>query len=318
MFQGGARRAEDSLHTSISMLTPTQLLDIKISRLVNNLLLWNYKTAFKWSWIEFADIREYEQGDSFRSIDWITSAKQGKLYIKKYEEERQLTVLFLVDVGQTMLFGNTQSKQETLLETLYLLAFSALKNNDKIWALIYDEHILDFIPPAKNKANLIKIVNNISLSGRDGSKNRPSSISSISSTTSPYSNTLKALQYLTTTKQKNCLIFVLTDDMQKVEQKNIYKLASIKNEIIYINIFDTFENTLENTSKNTSQELSWEKGILNISPFSQRKKLKYQEQRKQETEQFKQLLTKSWIDYLQITEQSNLFKTFLSYFQSKT
>lgn len=283
-------------------------LDIKISRNVNNIFLWNYKTAFKWSGIEFADIRKYVPWDSVKHIDWITSAKQWSLYIKKYQEERQLTIFFLVDVGSSMQFGiKDQKKIDTLSEVLYTLAFSWLKNNDKIGAIIYDDQVRDFIQPKKWKAHITKIVWAIN-------KNLKKKESNLSP-----SDSLKALQLLNSLKYKNSLVFMLTDDNIldhiTVSENKVCKISGIKNEIVYINIFDSFENNLadENFQINLHNQLGW----INIDLRNKANLEKYRELRKQKIADLKKFLLKNWIDYLQFDETSNIFKELLNYFRFK-
>lgn len=289
-------------------------LDIKISRIVDNIFLWNYKTAFKGSWIEFADIRKYVAGDSVKHIDRITSAKQWSLYIKKYQEERQLTIFFLIDVAGSMKFGiKGKKKFDTMLEVFYTLAFSWLKNNDKIGAIIYDDQIKDFVEPKKWKAHITKIINSIN-------KN-------FTNSKAQQSDSLKALNLLNSLKYKNWLVFLLTDDnisynwgIEKLKNwdikwNKICKIASIKNEIVYINIFDSFENNLadENFQVNLNNKISW----LNIDLSEKSKKEKYINLRKKKVSDFKDFLLKMWIDYLQFDEDSNIFKQFLNYFRFK-
>lgn len=281
--------------------TPQQfkLLDLKISRLINNIFLGNYKTAFKGSGIEFADLREYVAGDSFRFIDWTITAKQGKLFIKKYEEERQLTIFFLIDISQSMQFGLEDSKKiNTLQEVFYLLALSALKNNDRIGAILYDQNIQALVNPAKSKATLLQVLNNIEQHQTNSSC---------------ASNTEKALKLLNSLKYKNCLTFVLTDNLE-IQEQQIYKLAGYKNELVYINIFDHFENTLNQTGIFNFKQ---QNKFLEINLNDQNKKKEYQQLRQQKIDTLRNFLRQKRIDYLALDNQSNLFKEFFNYFRLK-
>ena len=136
-----------------------KLLDFKLSKNLWSNLFWIYKTTFHWKWMEYAEHRQYIFWDSTKDIDWKISARTWDIYVKKYEEERDLSVLFLLDVSQTMNFWSWEkTKKDLQQEVFYSLAFSALQNNDSISALIYDENVLDFIPSSKSFSNIFRIL----------------------------------------------------------------------------------------------------------------------------------------------------------------
>ncbi|MDD4530991.1 MAG: DUF58 domain-containing protein, partial [Candidatus Gracilibacteria bacterium] len=128
------------------MLQKIKLIDLKTFKKVAGLFVGNYKTKFHGSGIEFKDLKEYSFGDEIRSIDWLSSAKTGKMLTKKYEEEREITTIFALDIGENMLFGIDKPKIDTLLETFLILGFSSLKNNDKIGAYFFGDKIKKMIP----------------------------------------------------------------------------------------------------------------------------------------------------------------------------
>jgi len=284
-----------------------KLLKISTSRLVDNILLWNYKTNFKWSWIEFADIREYQEWDSFRSIDRQTSAKQWKLYIKKYEEERQLTIFFLVDIAQSMQFWLNQKKIITATEVLYTIALLALQSNDKIWAVFYDKDVQKTLIPKKWKKQLARILGEL----------EQFSIK----TNSKFSNTDAALSHINKLPYKNTLLFVLTDDVT-IQQKNIYKVSAIKHDVIFLNIFDQFENTLTYSTRSKQRfpqrsfSIRWVSKFISITNTNKQKKLHYQKQIADKIKSFSLDLAKFGIRHASIDEQSDIILKLMHCFQN--
>ena len=136
-----------------------KLLDFKLSKNLASNLFWIYKTTFHGNWIDFAEHKEYTFWDSIKDIDWKASAKTGELFVKKYEEDRDLNVLFLIDVSSSMEFWSKEkTKRETQEEIFYSLAFSALQNDDNVWWFIYDDDILEFVPMGKGSKNIFRIL----------------------------------------------------------------------------------------------------------------------------------------------------------------
>jgi len=278
-----------------------KLLKLSTSKAVNNILLWNYKTNFKWTWIEFADIREYEEWDSFKAIDWTTSAKQWKLYIKKYQEERQLTIFFLVDIANSMQFGIEKTKLETAIETLYIIASLAIKNNDKFGAILFDQNVQKIISPKRWKKQLAQILWEIE-KARHISKNWLSNIE-------------VALEQLNKLPYKNSLIFSLTDDMEINNQK-VYQIASLKNDMIFLNIFDQFENTLKSTVKKTFDIID-DNWFLNINVLNKKKVGLYAKIRSEKIKDFCDKLESYQIRYSYIDNNSDIAKILINCFQKR-
>lgn len=159
---------------SSANLTPVQSLDeqelwkkvreveFKISKLVNNMFGGEYRSAFKGRGLDFKELKDYEQGDDPRHIDWRVSIKRGSLHVKKFTEERELTVMIALDISNSTLFGSdNQLKRETAIEFCASIAFSAMKNNDKIGLILFSDQIVEFITPKKGKAHTIKILKQI-------------------------------------------------------------------------------------------------------------------------------------------------------------
>lgn len=274
-------------------------LNLKITRLVDSLFVWNYKTAFKWRWIEFSDYRLYDENDDAKYIDFLASAREGKLLIKRFTEERELTVFFLLDISETMQYGYTIPKIQTLLETFYAIAFSAQKNNDKIWALIFDDAWYELIKPGKWIKNIHKILQIISESKIKSKKDF---------------SVHWLLTFFNNLPIKNSLVFLLTDKMDEIDDKNL-KILSLKNDFVYINIFDTTENNLLDdggvlkiTNKNNS---------FFINLYDTQKVQAYKQLRISKINKWKTKLLKYKISYLSFDNETNIFTQLLTFFKNR-
>ena len=140
------------------LLKMVRRIEIVANRTVNDLFSGQYKSVFRGRGMEFSEVREYQPGDDIRTIDWNVTARAGRPYIKRFVEERELTVLFLVDVSASGVFGSQRSKLETAVEIAATLMFSALKNNDKVGLVTFADQVLEFHQPRKGKANVLRLI----------------------------------------------------------------------------------------------------------------------------------------------------------------
>lgn len=141
------------------ILKKVRILDLRTRNKITSVFTGNYRSAFKGRGIEFADIRPYDTGDDIRNIDWKTSSKEGELYVKTYHESRDNTLFFIIDLSPSMQFTSTgKKKYESVLETMALLAFSAVKNGDRIGALCYGNGVEKIFPPQKRRKNILNIL----------------------------------------------------------------------------------------------------------------------------------------------------------------
>ncbi|PZM86794.1 hypothetical protein DLH72_00075 [Candidatus Gracilibacteria bacterium] len=274
-----------------------KLIDFKLSKSVGNLLFGLYKSKFHGSGINFYEHREYVFGEAVKNIDWKSSSKTSKIYSKIFEEEKELNVLFVLDINSSMLFSSGyKSKKDLLQEVFYSLAFSSYKNSDNFGILLYDgKKNLNF-PYKKDFSNIFKTIEeieNIKFS-ENIEKNK----------------TIKILEYLVKLKTKDNLIFILTDDILDVYDNNL-KILGLRNELIFINIFDYFENNLESFGQDFT--LNSGKNFLNI--YSQIKKIKkYNALRAVRIENFKKILKKYKIGYIYTDTKKDVFKELSIYF----
>ena len=144
------------------ILRKVRQIEIKSNRLVSEVLSGSYQSAFKGQGIDFEEVREYQPGDEVRSIDWNVTAKMGLPFVKQYREERELTVLLAIDVSDSGIFGSAErSKRERMAELGALLAFSAVRNGDKVGLLLFAEEVEQFLPPAKGQKHVLRILREI-------------------------------------------------------------------------------------------------------------------------------------------------------------
>ena len=287
--------------------------------MVDSIFIWNYKTRFKWQWIEFADFREYEPWDDVKHIDWVTSAKMSKIYIKKYIEERLLNSIFLIDIWEWMNFWMwKKSKLDLLIEVFTILAFSSVKNWDMVWVLIYDNQVVKYFPPKKWKLNVLIILRFIYKLFEDELfkvKIKKDSFRIYwKSESKENERTINvALSFLVKYKIKNSLVFTLTDQIRDFEDRKM-KISWLKNDFVFINIFDEFENHLN---------YDWifnfvDSGIfMQIDTKNKKLKEKYVNYRKEKISNLKKKLSRYWIDYLSLDNKTNIFSYFFKYFKYK-
>ncbi len=194
------------------MLTPAEIfaktrrIEIRTSRLVNEMFGGRYHSTFKGRGVEFSDVREYVPGDDVRSIHWNITARLGLPYIKRFTEERELTILIAVDVSGSTGFGTrSRLKSELAAELVALLAFAALKNNDKVGLLLFSDKIEEFIPPRKSKSHTLRLV-------RDVLGFQPESTKT---------DINAALQYLNRVQKKRAIVFLISDFLDKNYEKSL-------------------------------------------------------------------------------------------------
>lgn len=144
------------------ILKKVSLIEIKTRKVVNELLAGEYQSTFKGQGVEFMDVRPYQPGDDFRTIDWNVTSRHGDLYVKQYHEEREQTLLFAVDVSGSLRFGTTgRLKSEVLAEVVALLAFSAVRNQDRVGLLLFSDQVELFIPPRKGREHVLRLIREI-------------------------------------------------------------------------------------------------------------------------------------------------------------
>tara|TARA_Y100001970_G_C14209833_1_gene846215 strand:- start:57 stop:935 length:879 start_codon:yes stop_codon:yes gene_type:complete len=207
------------------ILKKVKLIEIKSRDIVNNIFSGEYHSAFKGLGIEYAETREYVYGDDVRLIDWNVTAKTGKPYIKIFEEEREQSIVLMVDLSASGYFGSQESlKVDTMIELSSILSFSAIKNNDKVGLLIFSDKIEKFIPPQKGKSHVLRIIRELIYFNPKNTK----------------TNISGALDYINKVIKKKSIVFLLSDFIDSKYLKNL-KYLNKKHDLINILIKDEFE-----------------------------------------------------------------------------
>jgi uncharacterized protein (DUF58 family) len=210
------------------ILKKVKQIEIRTGRLVNDVFAGEYESIFKGRGMEFHEVREYVPGDDVRSIDWNVTARIGAPYVKKFIEERELTVMLLADMSSSGYFGTkNKTKRELMAELGAILAFSAIKNNDKIGLIIFTDHVEKFIPPKKGRRHVLRVIRELLY------------YKSVSKKTSIQSG----LEYLGKVLKKKAVIFLLSDFMDSGYEKALGVLNK-KHDMIAMPISDPREKSL--------------------------------------------------------------------------
>lgn len=208
------------------LLKKVRRIEIKSRGLSRNIFAGQYHSAFKGRGMAFSEVREYQFGDDVRDIDWNVTARHNKPYIKVFEEERELTVMLLIDVSASRNFGAVgQSKKEMITEIAATLAFSTIQNNDKIGVIFFSDKIEKFIPPKKGRRHVLYIIREL-----------------IGFTPESEGTDISAaLEYVTNAIKKRCTVFMMSDFIDGKNYKNALSVANNRHDIVAMQIYDKRE-----------------------------------------------------------------------------
>ncbi len=211
------------------LLRKIRRIEIKAKRLSQNIFSGEYRSAFKGRGMSFTEVREYQVGDDVRDIDWNVTARYAKPYIKVYEEERELTMLLLVDVSKSELFGTlSRTKRQLVAEIAGTLAFSTITNNDKVGVIFYSDRIEKFIPPGKGRKHVLHILNEILTLEPCGESTDLS----------------QALVYANNVQKKQATLFVLSDFIDHSDYGRTMSVVSRKHDLLAMRVYDPHETVL--------------------------------------------------------------------------
>lgn len=211
------------------LLRKVRKIEIKTRGLSQNVFAGEYHTAFKGRGMTFSEVREYQPGDDVRDIDWNVTARHNKPYIKVYEEERELTVMLLIDVSASRLFGAMgPEKRNVFAEIAATLAFSSIQNNDKVGVIFFSDHVEKFIPPKKGRKHILLII-------REIIDFQPSN---------PTTNIGVALEFLTGALKKRCTAFIISDFIDDHDFKMPLTIANRKHDLAAIQVYDLRDSAL--------------------------------------------------------------------------
>jgi uncharacterized protein (DUF58 family) len=283
-----------------ALLKKVRKIEIKSKGLSNHIFAGEYNTAFKGKGMAFSEVREYQPGDDIRSIDWNVTARYNSPFVKVFEEEREMTVMLLIDVSASGNFGTQeQFKRELATELAAILAFSAIKNNDKVGVIFFTDKVEQFIPPKKGKSHILRIIREVLAFEPTG---KGTDISG-------------ALEYFSAVIKKRSICFILSDFMSKEFERPL-KIASKKHDLVALRIHDTREDSLPNVGLIPIQDAETEK-MLFVDTSSKKVRDNFAKNKAQATEMLRKLFPASGVDLIDITTGTDYVKPLINFFKTR-
>lgn len=213
----------NSIMDTNDILRRVRRLEIKTRSLTNNIFAGEYHSAFKGHGMSFAEVREYQAGDDIRDIDWNVTARMGHPYVKVYEEERELTLMLMVDLSASQRFGTgTRTQRELAAEVASTLAFSAMQNNDRVGAIFFTDRIEKFIPPQKGRKHILYIIRELLAFEPTGKR----------------TDVKAAMEYLMRVLTKRCIAFLISDFLDTNDFSRPLTVAARKHDLVCLRIYD--------------------------------------------------------------------------------
>lgn len=267
-------------------------IEIKTNALSNNVFAGEYHSAFKGRGMSFSEVREYQPGDDIRDIDWNVSARFDKTYVKVYEEERELTVMLLIDVSGSLDFGSQgQTQRELLTEIAATIAFSAIRNNDKIGVLFFSDRVEKFIPPTKGKAHILRIIRELLTLEPQGKR----------------TDIGAALEYFIRVSRGRNVTFLLSDFMDTGSYQQKLAMARRKHDLVAVQVYDLRMAELPNVGLMKLEDA--ESGHTQYVDTSSKKVRKAHAQWwKTQTEKLDNIFKRSHVDYTRIATNTDFVK----------
>ena len=282
------------------LLKKVRKIEIKTRRLSNHIFSGEYHSHFKGRGMTFSEVRKYQFGDDIRDIDWNVTAKLNEPHIKIFEEERELTMMLLVDVSKSESFGTRmQQKRDLITELCAVLAFSAIQNNDKVGVVFFTDQIELYIPPKKGKSHILRII-------RELIEFKPKGTGT---------NISEAFKFLSSVIKKRSIVFTLSDFQDEAYDKNL-KIASSKHDLTAIRIIDPAEEQLPDIG--LVQLQNPETGTMGwVDTSSSIVRATYEKDYQNFVANFKSYCTHSGTDYLDLRVDRSYTKQLLEFFKRR-
>ena len=282
------------------LLKKVRKIEIKTRGLSSQIFSGEYHSAFKGRGMAFSEVREYIQGDDIRSIDWNVTARFNAPYVKVFEEERELTVILLVDVSASGEFGTqSQFKKDLITELCAVLSFSAIQNNDKIGIIFFSDKIEGFIPPKKGKTHILRIIREL-IEFRP--ENRKTNIS-------------EALRYVANVIKKKSIVFIISDFLDK-NFEDALKLTNKKHDLVAFKIYDPKENELPSVGLIRLQD-SETGSILEIDSSDASVREGYKRIAAQREKMLSDAFAKSGVDWIRLRTDQNYVQPLMTLFKRR-
>jgi uncharacterized protein (DUF58 family) len=283
------------------LLKKVRKIEIKTRRLSDHIFGGEYHSTFKGRGMTFSEVRQYQFGDDVRTIDWNVTARYNEPYVKVFEEERELTMMLMVDVSGSEYFGTvTQFKKDVITEICATLAFSALQNNDKVGMIMFSDQVELFIPPKKGKSHVLRIIRELLEFHPESRK----------------TDLGEALKYLSNVMKKKAIVFVLSDFITE-DYEHTLKIAGNKHDVTGIRVYDPRDEQMINLGM--VQMVDAETGdirLVNTSSVKMRRA--YESEYQDKVAYFKNAFTKSGAGILQCRVDESYVKKLLGYFKQRS
>ncbi len=286
--------------TIAEVLKKVREIEIKSLRKANAIFLGEYHSSFKGRGMTFSEVRPYQYGDDVRTIDWNKTAQFNEPYVKVFEEERELSMMIMVDISASMNFGtNTQTKRETAAEIAATLAFSALKNNDKVGLILFSDDVHSFLPPKKGRSHILRMIRDIIYFEPQSSE----------------TNFNLALDFLLRTIKRRSIVFMISDYPNTEFKKNL-QIASRKHDLTGIKLYDEREIDMPNIGFVKVQDLETNK-VQYANTSSKSMRIAYDKYYHLLEERTENIFRQSRSELLKLQPQDDYSKMLLQFFKSR-
>jgi uncharacterized protein (DUF58 family) len=282
------------------LLKKVRKIEIKTRRLSDHIFSGEYHTSFKGRGMTFSEVRPYQYGDDIRAIDWNVTARYNEAHVKVFEEERELTMMLMVDISGSESFGSkSQFKKDIVTEIAATMAFSATQNNDKIGLILFSDQIELYIPPKKGRSHVLRII-------RELIEFEPKSNKT---------DIAQALKFLSSTQKKKAIVFVISDFISE-DYEHTLKIASKKHDITGIRVYDIREEKMPNLGMVSMLDAeTGETQLINTGSKSVR--INYEKYYQEKVKYFKETFSKSGAGVVNTRVDESYVTKLLGYFKSR-
>jgi len=289
---------------SKELIKKIRYIQIYTSKAVNDVLAGEYHSVFKGQGMEFDEVRAYQPGDDIRTIDWNVTARTGHPYVKRYVEEREITVFFLVDLSASGAFGSMEKlKNEIAAEFCALLAFSAIKNNDKVGLIVFTDTIELFIPPAKGTSHVLRLIRELLYFDPGKKRHRAGTDIAL------------ALDYLGRVLHKRGVVFLVSDFLDQNFEKKLGVLAR-RHDLIAVTVSDPREFSLPDVGLLEMQDAETGATVL-VDTGSREVRKSYDHLAKERNEQLNSLFKSNGVDHIQLFTNRDYVLDLVKFFRKR-
>jgi uncharacterized protein (DUF58 family) len=282
------------------LLKKVRKIEIKTRRLSDHIFSGEYHTSFKGRGMTFSEVRPYQYGDDIRAIDWNVTARYNEAHVKVFEEERELTMMLMVDISGSESFGSkSQFKKDIVTEIAATMAFSATQNNDKIGLILFSDQIELYIPPKKGRSHVLRIIRELI---EFEPKSRKTDIA-------------QALKFLSSTQKKKAIVFVISDFISE-DYEHTLKIASKKHDITGIRVYDIREEKMPNLGMVSMLDAETGETQL-INTGSKTVRINYEKYYNEKVKYFKEAFSKSGAGVVNTRVDESYVTKLLGYFKSR-